>query len=691
MTASPNADRILVVDDDQVLLQVLSRVLTREGYTVIPAADVGEAVQLAQQHHPRLALLDLCLKDGDGVELARKLHARQADLPLILMTAYPLRLSDHEGAAGQFQRVMTKPINLEELRQTVLAALSGAPVEPATRRPAWDTGRDEYPSLTREASESVSASGAGGRGSPTQPAVPITHGPVGQGANPRSGAPGRQPAPQANDGSPARTPFARLASTGVVVLVGGVLVGMVLWVTGVVSLPNLYAHAAERAPAAAPPLPVELVPAMPHTLAIPEDVRRSLGIRKGNTDLITAARAPTTMRPLVMRGSTMLDPTRLYRIRARFAPSPSSAKVIEIGQVVEDPLQSRKPQSTFREVRSGDHVHKGDLLAVFSSVDVGNLKNNLIDAMYQLELDQQILQKAENSTVVPEVTLLGYRKNVRSDINLINRTVATLKAWDIPEKDIQAVRDEAEEVKKRKGEHDKSKDALWDRVEMRAPDDGIIVERNLALGENVVDNTTNLFQIANVDQLYVYAYVPEDDLPLLEKLPTDLRRWTVKTVGSDPIPGRIDDVGMIIDPNQHTAVIKGHIDNPKGVLRGGQFITAAVDLPPPADVVEVPIDAVVDDGQQAVVFVEADAAKHYYTMRRVELTQRFDRSAFVRCKPFAKDEARTSEEEELGMQPKEPLLPGERVLLSGVGELKAALLDLESAPKQDPKADRGGN
>jgi cobalt-zinc-cadmium efflux system membrane fusion protein len=325
---------------------------------------------------------------------------------------------------------------------------------------------------------------------------------------------------------------------------------------------------------------------------------------------------------------------------------------------------------------------------VFSSVDVGNMKNNLIDAIYQLELDQEILDKAErNAGVVSEVLLLTYRKSVRSDINLINRTVATLLAWDIPDKDIQAVRDEAEEVKKRKGEHDKAKDALWDRVEMRAPDDGIIVERNLALGENVVDNTTNLFQIANVDQLYVYANVPEDDLPLLEKLPTDLRRWTVKTVGSDPIRGRIDDVGYLIDPSQHTAVVKGHIDNPKGVLRGGQFITATVELPPPPDVVEVPIDAVVDDGQQSVVFVEADAAKHYYTMRRVELTQRFDKTAFVRSKPFAEGEARTPEEAELGLLPREPLRPGERILQTGVNELKAALLDLESAPTKDRKAE----
>jgi cobalt-zinc-cadmium efflux system membrane fusion protein len=217
-------------------------------------------------------------------------------------------------------------------------------------------------------------------------------------------------------------------------------------------------------------------------------------------------------------------------------------------------------------------------------------------------------------------------------------------------------------------------------VKLTAPDDGVIVERNLAPHEIVADNTTNLFQIARVDRLAIVAYCPEDDLPQLEKLTTSQRRWTVSTVGSPPVAGLIDDISYIIDPNQHTAVVKGHIDNPKEVLRAGQFISATVELPPPADVVEVPIDAISEDGQQAVVFVVTDPAKHQYTMRRVELEARFEETAFVRSKPFDKSVKPTKEEVEQGILPKEPLRPGELILRTGVGELKAKLLDLESQP-----------
>ena len=63
------------------------------------------------------------------------------------------------------------------------------------------------------------------------------------------------------------------------------------------------------------------------------------------------------------------------------------------------------------------------------------------------------------------------------------------------------------------------------------------------------------------------------------------------------------------------------------------------------------------------------------------MTNRFDKTVFVRSKPFAKGEELTPEEIELGMLPKQPLLPGDHVLQSGVGELKTALVDRESQPQ----------
>jgi cobalt-zinc-cadmium efflux system membrane fusion protein len=120
-------------------------------------------------------------------------------------------------------------------------------------------------------------------------------------------------------------------------------------------------------------------------------------------------------------------------------------------------------------------------------------------------------------------------------------------------------------------------------------------------------------------------------------------------------------------------VVRGHIPNPDGVLRAGQFVTATVQLLPPSDVVEVPIGAVVEDGSDSIVFVQADPTKPVYTMRRVQVTNRFDRTAYVRSVPLAPDDRRASDADVQSPLPIEPLREGELVLTTGALELKTAL------------------
>jgi cobalt-zinc-cadmium efflux system membrane fusion protein len=432
-----------------------------------------------------------------------------------------------------------------------------------------------------------------------------------------------------------------------------------------------------------------------HTLAVPVAVRETLGIRKRGKDQVEILSAPTETRPLVLYGSTALDPTRLMRIRARFAP----AEVVSVGKVHELGPEGR---TVFRELRPGDRVKKGEVLGIFFSVDVGSKKNDLLDALVQLRLDQEILDRWENSRgSIPDTLYLTQVRVVQGDRNNVNRALNNLKVWNIPQDEIDALHEEAKKIsadknawfktpagrwfkgEKGKVDPDKEKENPWGKVTLRAPFDGIIVERNVVPGEMVVDNTVNLFQIAQVHRLLVIANAPEDELPNLNALTFPERKWTVKTVGakaSTELPGPIEEIGYLIDPNQHTAVIKGYISNPGEHIRAGQFVSATVRIQPPKDVVEVPLDAVVEDGQYSVVFVQPDPAKQHYTMRRVQLMHRFEKVAFVRATPFTERERLTPQDKEQGLQPLEPLRPGERILKTGVGELKAALLDLESQP-----------
>ncbi len=122
------------------------------------------------------------------------------------------------------------------------------------------------------------------------------------------------------------------------------------------------------------------------------------------------------------------------------SPRPRSSKIARVSR---DQDPEAGTQGEPRELRSGDRVQKGDLLGVFYSVDVGSKKNDLFDAQVQLRLDKEILDRAESSAATTEVFLLNARRNVEGDVNNINRAMNTLRTWDIPEKDIQAIIDEA--------------------------------------------------------------------------------------------------------------------------------------------------------------------------------------------------------------------------------------------------------
>jgi cobalt-zinc-cadmium efflux system membrane fusion protein len=484
---------------------------------------------------------------------------------------------------------------------------------------------------------------------------------------------------------------------GVLLVVFAVLVIFMAVVLGI-PIPGMHAAEPETKSKQTQKLGVRLVDGRTHTLMVPVDVREALGIRKLGKDEVETVKAPTRTRPLTMYGSTALDPTRVMRIRARFAP----AEVVSIGEV----LDVQNGKSVWRELRPGDRVKRGDFLGVFFSVDVGSRKNDLLDALVQLLLDQKILDGIEKALhSVPEVQYWNALRAVQADRNAVNRAFNNLRTWNIPQEDIDALHVEAKRIiadknawrktpagrwaageKQVKGgtiDMGAAKDDPWGRVTLRAPFDGIVVERNVNPHEMVVDSTVNLFQIAQVHRLLVVANAPEDELPSLNALSHEQRKWTVKTVGlagTAEIEGPIEEIGYLIDPNQHTAVIKGYINNPKEALRAGQFISATVQIPPPKDVVELPLDAIVEDGQTCVVFVQTDPKQHHYTMRRVQITNRFERTAFVRSKPFSKAELElTPEEKVLGIQVLQPLRPGERILKTGVGELKAALLDLESS------------
>ncbi len=78
---------ILLVDDDQDLIDMNKTVLTQRGHEVTVAYSAAEARQAARDHPPDAAVLDVMMEDKTaGFDLARELHKRQPDMPMLMLT-----------------------------------------------------------------------------------------------------------------------------------------------------------------------------------------------------------------------------------------------------------------------------------------------------------------------------------------------------------------------------------------------------------------------------------------------------------------------------------------------------------------------------------------------------------------------------------------------------------------------------
>ena len=118
--------RILAVDDEPALTELLSMAMRYEGWEVWTAASGQEAIKVAQEIHPDAAVLDIMLPDFDGLEVMRRLHIEQPDLPVIFLTARDAVADRVGGLVSGADDYVTKPFSLEEVIARLRALLRRA-------------------------------------------------------------------------------------------------------------------------------------------------------------------------------------------------------------------------------------------------------------------------------------------------------------------------------------------------------------------------------------------------------------------------------------------------------------------------------------------------------------------------------------------------------------------------------------
>lgn len=105
--------RVLLVDDEAHILQVLSLKLRNAGYDIVTAVDGEEAFESACQHTPDLVITDFQMPYMTGLELCRALrdHDSTRDVPVIMLTARGYALADDDLAIGNIREVLSKPFS----------------------------------------------------------------------------------------------------------------------------------------------------------------------------------------------------------------------------------------------------------------------------------------------------------------------------------------------------------------------------------------------------------------------------------------------------------------------------------------------------------------------------------------------------------------------------------------------------
>ncbi len=540
--------------------------------------------------------------------------------------------------SGAFTRILTKPLNLQELRQAIEAALAGPVTTAETPAPA-----------------SLPASVAAPESS-APPSPPV--------APPRPG---------------------RLRG----VVLGGVIVaGLVFFVLLVVfpalGLPGLadwFGKTAPPATAAPEGPPAALIDGDPNGLRLAPDVVKGLDIQTTTVD------RPATMETLTLSGTLNFDPEYLTHVHPLF-----SGEVVEVG-----PYEPEEPVSSGAEkrpLRFGDRVKEGQLLAVLWSKDLGEKKNDLVEGLAKLWTDQESLTKLEElyrDLATSEANVRLQRSAVAADLSIVDRARNALRIWRISEPEIADVEAQARTIYEGRVKALKAGDKApppsadwqrWARLEVVARMPGTIVEMNVPRTGELVDPSQDIFKIADMTHLVVWAYAYEQDLPLLRSLPRPIP-WVVKVTADPADPNSRDrvlnsagayEVGPIIDPNQHTALVIGKVDNADRSLLTGQFVTVSIPVTTPPDLVAVPASAIDESGSvnESVVFVQPDPKTPQYTMKRIQVARRLQGRVFVRSAAQGDDKGKFDD-----------LHVGDRVVTEGVLILKSTLEDLQDQQKAE--------
>ncbi|RRS02680.1 response regulator [Aquabacterium soli] len=125
-TSAPNKGKVLVVDDDRLVLATVTHGLSQAGYEVIDADNGDDAILLARQHKPDLALLDIRMEGKTGFDVAAYLR-EYCQIPFMFLSAFSDEATINQVKALGAVTYLVKPLDIQQIVPAVEAAFAKRP------------------------------------------------------------------------------------------------------------------------------------------------------------------------------------------------------------------------------------------------------------------------------------------------------------------------------------------------------------------------------------------------------------------------------------------------------------------------------------------------------------------------------------------------------------------------------------
>jgi len=294
-------------------------------------------------------------------------------------------------------------------------------------------------------------------------------------------------------------------------------------------------------------------------------------------------------------------------------------------------VSSRVPGVVWRvENKVGEPVKKGEVLALIDSVDVGEAKAKLLQSLVQVDLRSKI-RKSLDEKVIPARSIIEAEANLREARVGVFNAEQTLRNLRLPirNEEVHAMIGLSEDQIAKKmrflGLPEEiiatldPETATANLLPLLAPFDGIVIGRDLVVGEAIGGEERKYFTIADVRQMWVTLEVRQEDAS--ELVVGQTMEFVPDGDWDRLVEGRLSWISTEADERTRTLQVRAIVENGHGKLRANTYGTGRIHLSSSDNALVVPNNAIQREAGTSVVFIReiaADGAQRF--VRREVLT-----------------------------------------------------------------------